>query len=385
MANPAQPHTYPRRILLAACGLTPQIVTETLYALAAARQPRFVPTEVHLVTTREGAQRARLSLLSEEPGWFRRFCQDYHMEGIRLDEDAIHVLEGADGEPLSDIRTLEENARTGDVITELVRRLTLDDEAALHVSIAGGRKTMGFYLGYALSLFGRPQDRLSHVLVSPPFESHPEFFYPTPRSRVIYTGPPDVRPLDAAEAQVTLAEIPFVRLRHGLPKDLLEGRATFLEVVQAAQRAVGPPELKIALRRRRAWFGGVEVPLPPAELAFLSWFARRRKLGKPGLECPSEAGQEPDYAREFLAEYRQIFDVFGPGDRTPQALEKGMEKGYFLQRRSKLHRILRSALGPQAEAYLVQPTGRRPYTCYELRLDPNQIHYLDTNPSEAEQ
>jgi len=385
MRNPEQPETYPRRILLVACGLTPQIVTETLYALAVAREPRFVPTEVHLVTTREGAQRARLSLLSEEPGWFHRFCRDYNLDGIRLGEKAIHVLEGVDGQPLSDIRTVDENARTADIITELVRQLTQDDDAALHVSIAGGRKTMGFYLGYALSLFGRPQDRLSHVLVSPPFESHPEFFYPTPRSRVIYTGPPDVRPLDAAEAQVTLAEIPFVRLRHGLPKDLLEGRATFLEVVQAAQRAVGPPELKIALRQRRAWFGGIELSLPPAELAFLSWFARRRKQGKPALECPSEGGPEPDYARQFLNEYRQTFDALGPSDRTPNTLKDGMDKNYFLQRRSKLHRILRSKLGAQAEAYLVQSSGRRPHTAYELRLDPSRIHYLDTNPSEAEQ
>ena len=30
---------------------------------------------------------------------------------------------------------------------------------------------MGFYLGYALSLYGRTQDRLSHVLVSSPYES----------------------------------------------------------------------------------------------------------------------------------------------------------------------------------------------------------------------
>jgi CRISPR-associated protein (TIGR02584 family) len=33
------------------------------------------------------------------------------------------------------------------------------------MSIAGGRKTMGFYAGYALSLYGRAQDRMSHVLV----------------------------------------------------------------------------------------------------------------------------------------------------------------------------------------------------------------------------
>jgi CRISPR-associated protein (TIGR02584 family) len=61
-----------------------------------------------------------------------------------------------------------------------VRELTADPDCAIHASIAGGRKTMGFYLGYALSLFGRPQDRLSHVLVSSPFESNQNFFYPLP-------------------------------------------------------------------------------------------------------------------------------------------------------------------------------------------------------------
>jgi CRISPR-associated protein (TIGR02584 family) len=33
--------------------------------------------------------------------------------------------------------------------------------------------------GCALSLFGRPQDRLSHILVTHEFEAHPEFVYPT--------------------------------------------------------------------------------------------------------------------------------------------------------------------------------------------------------------
>ena len=37
-------HSYPRRILLCVTGLTPQILTETLYALAVQRQPPFVPT-----------------------------------------------------------------------------------------------------------------------------------------------------------------------------------------------------------------------------------------------------------------------------------------------------------------------------------------------------
>ena len=64
-----QPDQFPRRILVAVTGLSPQIVTETLYALAVAPTTNaFIPTEMHLITTRSGAEKARLALLSEEPG-----------------------------------------------------------------------------------------------------------------------------------------------------------------------------------------------------------------------------------------------------------------------------------------------------------------------------
>src|SRR5947209_15251583 len=69
--SPARPDSFPRRILLAVTGLSPQVVTETVYALTRI-EPAFVPTEVHLLTTGEGAERAKLTLLSEKPGWFHR-------------------------------------------------------------------------------------------------------------------------------------------------------------------------------------------------------------------------------------------------------------------------------------------------------------------------
>ena len=69
---PIQPADFPRRVQLAVSGLTSQIVTETMYALAADEFARFVPTEVHLLTSAEGARRAELSLLRDELGWFHK-------------------------------------------------------------------------------------------------------------------------------------------------------------------------------------------------------------------------------------------------------------------------------------------------------------------------
>ena len=131
--------------------MSPQAVTETLYALAVAdaSPTRFVSTEVRLVTTREGAHRARLALLSDQPGWFHRLRREHGLPEIAFGDAQIHVLSNAAGAPLDDIRTPQDNLRCADAITDLVRDITADADCALHVSIAGGRKTMGFYLDYA--------------------------------------------------------------------------------------------------------------------------------------------------------------------------------------------------------------------------------------------
>ena len=71
----------PCRLLLAVTGLTPQIVTETLYALACDRPDPWIPHEVHLITTATGADNARLNLLAGQC-WFHRLCEDYGLPPI---------------------------------------------------------------------------------------------------------------------------------------------------------------------------------------------------------------------------------------------------------------------------------------------------------------
>ena len=108
------PLEFNRRILIAVTGLSPQIVTETLYALAvdSAENDRYVPTEIHIVTTAKGAEHARLNLLSEEPGQFHRLCRDYpgiDLEKIKFDESSIHVIARSDAEEMDDIRNSDDN------------------------------------------------------------------------------------------------------------------------------------------------------------------------------------------------------------------------------------------------------------------------------------
>ena len=359
--------------LLAVSGLSPQIVTETIYALASHSEAAFIPTEVHLITTREGAQRAELSLLSDDLGWFHKLCADYHLPGITFSRKNIHIMRDANERGMDDIRSLEDNRAAADFITARVREFSADATCALHVSIAGGRKTMGFYLGYALSLYGRPQDRLSHVLVSEPFENSIEFFYPTPYSRVLQTR--DGRLADTAMALVTLAEIPFVSLRHGLPQKLLSGHASFGETVAAAQTALAAPELVIDLARKRIRAGWQEIELPPAELALLAVFARQLLKGGAALSAPSKSVPDAIWAQRFMREYRAITGSLADIETTERALKAGMDGEYFSQRKSKLEKRLKAALGPAASHYRIDDGGTRPRK-YRLALSPESVRFV---------
>ena len=365
-----RPQDYPRRVLLLVTGLSPQVITEALFALAVDNPNPWVPTQVEIVTTAEGAERIRLALLSDQPGWFQRLRSDYGLPPIAFGPDHIHIVRTSDGSPLTDIRSVADSQQAADQITERVRALSADPNCALHVSIAGGRKTMGYYVGYALSLFGRPQDRLSHVLVSEPFESNWEFFYPAPTSRVMTTR--DNKLVDAAEARVTLAEIPFLRLRDGLPKRLIEGAATFGESVEAAQRALAPPDLAIDLASGRIRAGGEDVALAPAILAFYALMARRRLKGMHAARWDTEG-----LAQQYLPEYRRIAgELSGDLERIEQALADGMTQEYFEQRKSRTNTALEGALGNQlAGPYLIHADGSRPRTCYGLRIAPEAIRF----------
>lgn len=366
------PEAYPQRILVAVTGMSPQIVTETIYALSVVGSPAFVPTEVRLVTTRRGADLAANVLLDADNGWFHRLRSDYDLPPIEFDAQRIHVLtDAADGQ-LDDIRTPAHNTVAADAITQLLGELTQDESSALHVSIAGGRKTMGFYLGYALSLYGRRQDRLSHVLVSPPYESLREFFYPTPTSTPIQLPGRDVA-LDASDGEVMLAEIPFVRLREGLPDDLLAGKISFHDAVDAAQRAVGPVELVVDLQDRLVSAGGSAFKVPPVQLAFLAWLARRQQKRLDWLPRPVE---EQDYARDFLREYDAIVGPMGSQDRTAKRLQTGMDEEFFSQTKSRLHSTLTKELGKRnATAYMVGSRKQDRRTVYGLDIPSAAIRF----------
>lgn len=363
-------NNFPRKILLAVTGLSPQIITETLYALALSSENKFIPTEIHIITTNDGAKLAKTSLLHPDGGQFYAMLKDYPQLGNpQFNEDNIHIIKNKNIS-LSDIRTPEDNAATADTITALMAKLTSDNNCTIHVSIAGGRKTMGFYLAYAFSLFARPQDKLSHVLVSAPFENHPEFFFPplSPKRLTSQEG----NHIDTADAIVTLAEIPVVHLRHGLPKELSQGKATYINTVNSLQDSFALPELFINRKEQLVRCGKKVIPLPPALIAWFALWAEKAIIGK--AFC---SWREINH-KEYLQQYAYVLGNNNNGfyERAKTRLINGMEEGFFQENNSKLNRVLKNVLGIAENPYLIIPSGTRGKTKRGLTLSAEAIKVI---------
>jgi len=273
--HPAHPSSYPRRALVCLVGLSPQVVTETLYALATSADEPFLPTALHIVTTSVGAQRVHEQLLAE--GRLQALVESY-FGGQALAFDVgtqLHVVQ-RDGVPLWDIQSAEDHTALADTVLRLVRGLARDEQCAIHASLAGGRKSMGFYIGYVLSLLGRAQDRLSHVLVEPSqFESRPDFFYPPPEPVLL---PGHGTPLSTADARVSLAPVSFVRISAGLHEQLQRDDLDFEGLVRRAQAALSPIRVVLAPGSREVRIEGFDpLVLEPALFVWYLYFCVRRQ------------------------------------------------------------------------------------------------------------
>jgi CRISPR-associated protein (TIGR02584 family) len=372
---------HKRKILVCVTGLSPQVVTETLYALSVAQEPRWIPDEIRLITTQRGADNARLMLLSEQPGWFYRLCKDWGVPTIAFDASHIEILQDRHGVLLDDIRDDHDNQCAADGIANLIRRLTEDEGTAIHASIAGGRKSMGFFMGYAMSLWGRPQDRLSHVLVSSPFESRPEFFYPTPSSYVIPARAPDQDPLDAQTAKVWLGDIPFVRLRTLLPMSIKDQHSGFAQAVAAANRALDDIELEIDLDQSCVRINQQTVRLPPMQLGLLCLLAWRCKQSLPPLRAPFKEIDDPEWKRHALRDLQLAMGDLQIPDSLHRRLHGTQAMGEtFSEQLSKMEKTLRqSGAMPLSGLIARENIGTRSrQQGYRLNLQAHQVRVIQS-------
>lgn len=342
------PEDFERRILLAVAGGSPAIVTETLYALTQTSTPAYVPTEIHIITTsgKFGHEASHTALIEAQQ--LKQLCETYAIPVPRFDSTHIHRITNAQGEYLSDITTAQDNEAAADFITAKVREFTQDTHSSLHASIAGGRKTMSYYMGYALSLYGRIQDRLSHVLVDESQITR-DFFYPQAHQNIA----------------IMLAHVPFVRLLDGLgfAEELTQGKHTFNQAISLVQQQFAPVSVTID---RQGWYCGkmlIQDP-KPTRLAVYAWLLERHRQEEPPLRF---YGDDPDreYATALLAMYERLYGIKGI-EKMEKALKKGMTADYLRPHLSHCNKVLKHSLKQAAQYYLIQTQEHATYVEYCL-------------------
>lgn len=391
-----------KNILFLVTGMTPQIITETVWALACdpKRADKWIPDEVHVMSTEHGLNQIRARLINE--GNFQALVEEYDLPAIRFDESCLHSINNEQNEALTDLKTPEDNQLAGDAICAKVREFTELKDVSLHVSIAGGRKTMGFYAGYALSLYGRKQDRMSHVLVEDKYEQAVNFFYPS-SDPTVFSLDRDRKAIGPSrDAKIWLADIPFVRLRNSLPDAGLIKSATFSEVVNTLNLLNQPIQVVLNKKQQTVRIGDVECKLPLREFAFYLWFATQLQMDTPYIAAPHkdiDIYKDTDkstslpmrLAKSYLAIYTPLKGGFMADEAVQNTLKNGMDRGFFNERRTNLHKRFRKAFGHDVTKKieivnlsrsdkakdLSRAEKNKLIGCYQLLLNNDQLDVVD--------
>ena len=365
-----------RKILLSVTGMSPAVVTETLYALVT--EKGFIPTEIQVITTEQGKNKLLEALLGieggrkERKGALQEFIEDYGekygFSSIHFDESCIHIITDECGQNLPDIRTPEENEHAANSIVQLVGNLCQDEEMQLHVSIAGGRKTMGFFMGYALSLYGREQDSLSHVLVDSQYESLASFYYPKPYPHLINKN--DGTQIDAKDGKVMLAEIPWVRLGLGVPEDLKQQTISYSDSVKNAQALLDMPSLTFLspMEERGVMFGTKLLKLAPRGYALLRLVLAKKQGWNVGTGNREEA--------RTIATYLNIYSQMKNDVEMENRLkgENNDLKNVLSESRTDINKKVMAnfSLGKGARSDYI-PSSNRKTGNYELNINLDNI------------
>ncbi len=370
-------HQNSRIILIALCGKSPAVITETVWALAHETLP-VLPDRVVVFTT--GAGRAELIEQLIDSGVWERLRSVLGCDKDKLifgnTGDSIRVFPSLDGQvELDDITSPQDNQSVADFMLENFRQFTENPAQQLIVSIAGGRKTMSLLCGFTLSMLGRIHDRLCHVLVSPEFESAnltPRFYFPDPgigAYRFGASGPA----MSGDRAKIQLADIPFVPLRYLFERDFSKSGWSYMELVHSVnaqiEREVDHPSLDIRLADKSCRINDVDVPLNPPEFITYYFLALRCLNGDPPVV------ELKDLYSRVLAYLDELDDVEFPYLDQCRDMIRRRDPMDMRKVTSSIKAKIRSATNVRLAESCAPADPNNPGQ-YRLRLPPENIRVL---------
>jgi len=367
-----------RNILLAVCGMAPQVITEALYGLL--HEGRQVHA-VHVITTRQGKEGLLSGLFGPDCHHLEDLLADFGLTETDLEFSSsnIHTLKNEAGLELEDIVTHDDNEILLKSCLELSFSFTREPDTSVLFLVAGGRKTMTSCLTLAAQFYGRSQDRLLHVLVSPEFENCRDFWFPPKNPVTVQLADSKGQPYfkETRYAEIQLITIPLLSVRDSLDGRFLDRPRPPAELMQSLIRDT-PKMLVINLTEGKVCYGKMEQDFHPARLALYAYFADRKK------ECarkqPCSGCQEcfVDAATVVTDDRVAGMYVRVAGSRLLEEMSisgiNNLTLENFQSYKSKIRRDLLYGFGPSQIADLeIASMGSKPDTRYGIRLDKSRI------------
>jgi len=273
-------------VLFAVVGMSPAVITETIWALAHEKRP-VIPDRVVVLTTSSGRAQIVKQLLSAAKGTLSGWDSLKNAlakEGIDVTDrlkfgntgDSIRAFTSSDGaHELSDIATSADNAVAADFMLRHLRGFTDNPETTVIASIAGGRKTMSALIISCMSLLAREQDRVCHVLVNPPYDTPltPPFLFPCKRVKHVDR---DGKAYSSVDAVIELADVPFVRMLGWYREKFDHQPPNYSALVASVQKQVPKvyPVITLDMQTGRLFADEEEIFLSVMEFPVLYLFVR---------------------------------------------------------------------------------------------------------------
>ena len=261
-----------KTILIGGVGLSPAVLTNTVWALAHEKEP-IIPDEVVAITTLTGRRCIEEQLIASK-GW-NRLVQTLEIEGLAVKDklafgasDSIRIL--GDGKTdYDDIATPEQNDVAADFILKVLRQYTEDPGTRVIASIAGGRKSMSALIISCMSLLGRAQDRVCHVLANDEYIfKNKKFLFPETKA-------------EEQAAEIQLSDIPFVRVRGWYEAAFNTIPPSYMQLVNQVQgiapKPANYPTVTLRLDKGTLEIGDQFVSLSPAEFTLVYLMLNRIK------------------------------------------------------------------------------------------------------------